>query len=152
MANDILYHYGVKGMKWGVRRSQKRISKKYKRLSDKVAATLAKNHNSMYVDAHNKAADYMNSGGINKFNTQQQKKYGKNYADRDGYMEDYRQRFQDELAKNWNRSLNDFYSNDRNVKKARSLVEKYDMTKWDDFAKQNEASVKEVREMVESYN
>ena len=105
----------------------------------------------MYVKSYNKAADYMNGGGIDKFNAKQHKKYGENYTKRDGYVEDYSKEFNKVLTKNLNKTLNDFYSSDASVKKARDLVKKYDMTKWDDFAKTNEAAIEEVRQTVEKY-
>ena len=93
----------------------------------------------------------MNSGGIDKFNKQQEKKYGKKYQERDGYMDDYMKLFDKKLTENLNKSLNDFYASDKNVQKARALVKKYDMTKWDDLAKQNEAAIEDVRKTVNKY-
>ena len=162
MVNE-LYHYGIKGMRWGVRRYQnadgsltpagrKRVSKEYKKTADKITKTLNRNSNDMYVKSYNKAADYMNSGGIDKFNKQQEKKYGKKYPERDGYMDDYMKLFDKKLTENLNKSLNDFYVSDKNVQKARDLVKKYDMTKWDDLAKQNEAAIEDVRKTVEKYH
>ena len=95
-----LYHHGIKGQKWGVRRYQnadgsltsagrKKISKQYKKLEIKGDNDLKKQYNSMYVKSYNKAADKMNNGGIDKFNREQEKKYGKNFAKRDGYEDDY---------------------------------------------------------------
>lgn len=160
IVNGELYHHGVKGMKWGVRRYQnadgsltpvgkKRISKQYKKTADKVTKELKRGYNNMYVNSYNRAADHMNSGGIDKFNRQQEKKYGKKYAERDGYVDDYNKLFEKELVRNMNKSLNEFYSSNKNVQKARSMVEKYGMTEWDDFAKKNEAAIEDVRRAVE---
>ena len=55
------------------------------------------------------------------------------------------------LTKNLNRSLNEFYKTNKNIEKARALVEKYDMTKWCDLAKENEDTIQALRRVVESY-
>lgn len=160
MQDEIIYHHGIKGQKWGIRRYQnedgsltpagkKRVSKEYKKVSDKVVKELNRTATKRYVDSYNKAADYMNSEGIRKFNTAQEKKYGKDYGERDGYIEDYEKFFSDKLAEYFDRSLNDFYSTNKNYAKSKELVDKYSMTDWDQFARENEAAVDSVRKSVE---
>lgn len=154
--NDELYHFGIKGMKWGVRRYQNedgsltpagktRYAEEYKRESVKAMNDLQKQYTRMYVDSYNKAADIMNNGGIDKFNKKQAKKYGKNYANREGYDEDMMKEANKHLTKIMNQSIDDFYSSNKHMKKAQALVDKYGMTEWDDLAKSNSKAIAEVR-------
>ena len=160
MREEIIYHHGIKGMKWGVRRYQnedgsltpagkKRVSEQYKKASDKVVKELNKTGTKRYVDSYNKAVDYMNSEGIRKFNESQEKKYGKDFAGRDGYIEDYEKFFSDKLGEYFDRSLNDFYSTSKSYAKSKELVDKYSMTDWDKIARRNEEAVASVRKSVE---
>lgn len=158
--SDELYHFGVKGMKWGVRRYQnkdgsltnagrKKISKKYKKLSIKGDKEMQKQYQSMYLKSYNKAVDKMNNGETDRFNDEQRKKYGKDFAKRDGYIEDYEKLFNDEFQKNMNKSLIDFRLSNADYQKADALVKKYNMTKWDDLAKNNQEAIDYIQSMIE---
>lgn len=62
---DVLQHYGVKGMKWGIRRQElktKRLRKKDEKWKRKVNTT------SEFVNAHNKSNTEMNRWINNEFN------------------------------------------------------------------------------------
>ena len=157
---DELIHYGVLGMKWGKRKLQnddgtltefgkKKIHTEYKKHSIAGDKELLKNYEDMYVKSYNKAADKMNSGGIDKFNASQQKKYGKNYTDRDGYIDDYEKAFSKELSKVMNKSLLDLQDQNQSYQKADALVKKYNMTQWDELAKSNQEGVDFLRSQIE---
>ena len=55
----------------------------------------------------------------------------------------------EEIVKEFDKSLNDFYSTNKNYKKAKSLVLKYNMTSWDELARKNEHTIRDLRKRVE---
>ena len=129
MSNNELYHYGVKGMKWGVRKQrsgltsfgERRVSRKYKKYSKKTQAALAKIENRLYVDAYNKA----NS---------------KAYSSKDMTVSEV----DDLIDKYYSKSYADFVRKNKNYRKGKALCEKYNMIKWDALAKDNEDFLKEM--------
>lgn len=151
-----LAHHGIKGQKWGIRRFQnkdgslteagrKRVSKQYAKEAVRVMEAVNKNYSSMYVKSYNKVVDYMNNGGLDKFNKQQQEKYGKDYEKRDGYDEELTKTLDKMLDQNLNESLLEFYENNDSFKKANALIEQYGMTEWDDLAKSNTEAIEDIR-------
>lgn len=141
-------HHGIKGQKWGVRRYQnpdgslteagkKHISKKYKKAQAKGDKQLASNYNDLYVDAYNKTINYMNSNRLDAFNAEQKKKYGKDFAKRDGYESDYEKEIDELLNENFKKKLSEFIDNNANYRKAKSFVKQYNMLEWDSVAKEN---------------
>lgn len=155
-----LQHHGVLEMKWGVRRYQnkdgsltdagrKKVSKEYKKVSRQANRSLLSQYDDMQINAYNHTVNYFNRNKITeKFNEEQEKKYGENYIKRDGYREDYEKMFETYINAAMAKQIDYFYKNDESVKKGRELVKKYDMTSWDDLAAKNENRMKHLNEAM----
>ena len=154
-----LAHHGIKGQRWGVRRFQnadgsltaagkKRINKQYAKEAKAGDKKLQEQYDAMYLKAYNQAADKMNSGGIQKFNADQEKKYGKEYYKRVGYEADYSKFFEKEVNSIMSKSLLDLYDSDKHYQAAARLIKQYDMTKWSDLAKSNQEGIDNIRRLA----
>lgn len=157
--SEELLHYGIKGMRWGVRRYQnpdgsltergkKRVRKEYKREVDKARADVLSKNTKRQTDAYNEAADRMNKGGIDRFNKQQEKKYGKDFANRDGYFDDYQKEFNEAFVSIYNKSLYEAYQGNKHFQRSVELVERYGMVKWDELARTNTMELNELKRLA----
>lgn len=132
--NGEFYHYGVKGMKWGVRRAQKR----YKSEMIKYQKDSHKNASKLNLAAYNKTVNEYNNGKTADFNRTHSKKSKT-------YMDDYYKQFELDYRKNFDRMKLQEIENNRHYKKAMKICDKYKLTKVDDLARKNEKFINELR-------
>ena len=98
----------------------------------------------LFLKSWNSAADDMNSN-IDKFNADSEKKYGKDYGLNKNYEKDYNKLWSETYKRYEKTNLRELYSdNNKDYERAKNLVKKYEMTKWDDLAKRNSKVIDDV--------
>lgn len=145
-----LYHHGIKGQKWGVRRYQnadgsltprgkKKLSASYKKLASKALEQQYKNYNRIYVNAYNKTADEYNNGKIAEYN----KTHNVNDTD---YEKSYAEQFNKDLSQNLRKMLAEDMENNEYYKQAKSLADKYNLYSVDELARKNRDFIDSAKE------
>lgn len=162
MYSNELYHHGIKGMKWGIRRYQNKdgsltakgkemASKKYKKYMNRANQEVNTTEN--YVKAYNRAADKMNNGLIDKYNRDYDKKLGEKAKDHDflndkEYENGYNKLFESVLSKEYDSVMMEAYKSNSNYKKAKALADKYNMESFDDIVRQNNAAIEAGKKYI----
>lgn len=97
--DSYLAHYGIKGMKWGVRREQKR----QKKLAKKYTKKIKKN----WINIHNRAAEINNKKGDELFNKYANVNFKKDRKAYKQYVKEYVDTWNNDLVSEVKRQLGD---------------------------------------------
>lgn len=147
-----LYHFGVKGMKWGVRRYQnkdgsltprgkKKYSEAYKKLAIETQKEQGRVNQKLMIDSYNRTADEYNRYKIAEYN----KKYS---PDDPKYEERYESQFADDWKRNYTISYLEFTKSSKSYQKGKALADKYKLYEFDQLAKSNKETVETMEKYV----
>lgn len=150
MNDYYLYHHGIKGQKWGVRRYQnddgtlteagkRRYSKQYESHMNKYLSDLQRHSTKLRVDAYNKTADDYNNYKIAEFN----KRHKPEDSD---YEESYFKQFNSDLEKAYNQAVYDYASSNKHYQKGKAIADKYDLYSVNDLAAEQKRFIDGVDE------
>ena len=154
IVSNELYHHGIKGQKWGVRKYQNpdgsltpagakrytpdgRYGKAYKKQIVKYQKDRDAVRQKLYTDAYNKTA--------NEYNSHKIAEYNKEHKPTDSnYQEEYAKQFRKDWMQNYNKSVIEFTQNNKNYKKADAIAKKYGLYSVNDMAKKNKAWLEDM--------
>ena len=157
-----LYHFGIKGMKWGVRRYQnkdgsltpkgkKRVSKQYRKYMNR--ARIAAEMMGADDEGYNRAVNRMNNGLTDRYNNEYDKRLGPKAKNHDFlndevYDNGYADLFDSVIDKEVASVKLNTYKNNRSYNKAQSLAKKYNMESFDNFVKERNKYISDLKKIA----
>ncbi len=150
-----LYHHGIKGQKWGIRRfqnpdgsltsaGQKRYSKLYKSEMRKLGEDLAKSESHRFVTAHNMTShDWNYNGKMKEFND----KYGGKKID-EQVIKIYDELFSADRQKNYSKILIHDIEHNEHYQKAKELCDNYKLLDYDTLAQKYATDIEKLRKSI----
>lgn len=163
--SDELYHHGIKGQRWGIRRYQDKngnlTTKGRARLHKDYDKYVKRSKRAMWLTdedrksyAGDKTASDFNNFLTDRYNREYDKKLGDKAKDHD-YLNDeeynmgYYKAYEDHYTKVYNDMLLKDLKQNRSYQKAKQLCDMYQNENLGDYTKTNEASIKEATDYID---